>query len=150
MFYKFLTGLFFITCSISVIACPVPRMGEEFNKYITINNNEEHLKTDNILEQEFTLPYEIKSPFYGEETIKFQEANVHIRGNDYADIIIPIKVTIENGVVKGEVSYFKDVAVEVDLGVSWYNNDSPCSVSGWKTLKYNKSLKHGTAQSAAP
>ena len=50
----------------------------------------------------------------------------------------------EGDIVKGEISYYKDIDVEVILGVSWYNDDSPCAVSGWKTLKHNQSLKHGT------
>jgi hypothetical protein len=145
MFYKKIIFYIFALYPSYNFACSAPFHGEEYDAYIFIEDIEtEEMKNTNTLVQKFKFPYKIKGPFNDNEKIIFRDASIFIEGENYAHTVIPVKVSEKNGNMVGEIYHVKDIDRHVELSVTWYNDDSPCSVQGRKILKHNKSLKHGT------
>ena len=125
-----------------IYACGVPITGEEYDSLI-------ELRIDDSTKSEFgdeiymiTIPDSVNGG-------KFISANLEIYEKLYDSFInVPLEMKEQEGMLAGEVIFYKELNLTVELSVWW--DGGACPIIGKKILKHNKLLKDGTAQSAAP
>ena len=125
MFYKITTFLFLYFYVAVIYACGVPITGEEYDSLI-------ELKIDDEI-------YMIKIP----DSVnggKFLSANLEIYEKLYDSFInVPLQMKKLEGMLAGEVFFYKDLNLTVELSVWW--DGGACPIIGRKILKHNKSLQ---------